>query len=67
MPLEAILGLAYLDGGPSVNEGRQSDIVHNPRRPDIHDLDALPFPAWDLVDVRSATGPSGWSGMATFR
>ncbi|HSJ86367.1 MAG TPA: radical SAM protein, partial [Anaerolineales bacterium] len=23
----------------------------NPRRPDIRELDALPFPAWDLVDV----------------
>jgi anaerobic magnesium-protoporphyrin IX monomethyl ester cyclase len=24
---------------------------HNPRRPDIKDVDELPFPAWDLVDV----------------
>jgi anaerobic magnesium-protoporphyrin IX monomethyl ester cyclase len=23
----------------------------SPRRPDIRDLDAMPFPAWDLVDV----------------
>ena len=30
---------------------RQSSIVRTPRRPDIKDLDALPFPAWDLVDV----------------
>jgi radical SAM superfamily enzyme YgiQ (UPF0313 family) len=28
----------------------QSAIL-NPRRPDIRDLDALPFPAWDLVDI----------------
>jgi anaerobic magnesium-protoporphyrin IX monomethyl ester cyclase len=29
-----------------------SSVVHeNPRRPDIRDLDALPFPAWDLVDI----------------
>lgn len=41
-PLEAILGLAYQAGG---------QLRRNPRRPDIQDLDALPFPAWDLVDV----------------
>jgi len=42
-PFAAILGLAYRgeDGAP----------VRNPRRPDIKDVDALPFPAWDLVDV----------------
>jgi anaerobic magnesium-protoporphyrin IX monomethyl ester cyclase len=38
MPFEAILGLAWAD-------------VKTPRRPDIQDLDALPFPAWDLVDI----------------
>lgn len=26
-------------------------VRRNPRRPDIKDLDSLPFPAWDLVDV----------------
>jgi anaerobic magnesium-protoporphyrin IX monomethyl ester cyclase len=25
--------------------------VKTPRRPDIKDVDALPFPAWDLVDI----------------
>jgi anaerobic magnesium-protoporphyrin IX monomethyl ester cyclase len=40
--LKDILGLAYKSSGkPCLNA----------RRPDIHDLDALPFPAWDLVDV----------------
>ena len=38
VPLEQILGLAHAGG-------------INPPRPDIKDLDALPFPAWDLVDV----------------
>jgi len=39
----SIPGLAYHDpdGG----------IRLNPRRPPIADLDALPFPAWDLVDI----------------
>lgn len=38
----AIAGLAMLDGGVG---------VFTPRRVEIKDLDALPFPAWDLVDV----------------
>ena len=40
--LDSILGLAYRAG---------PETAINPRRPDIKDLDALPFPAWDLVDV----------------
>jgi anaerobic magnesium-protoporphyrin IX monomethyl ester cyclase len=41
-PLAEILGLAYKDEtGPRCN----------PRRPDRRDLDSLPFPAWDLVDI----------------
>jgi anaerobic magnesium-protoporphyrin IX monomethyl ester cyclase len=40
--LDSILGLAYL---------RDGQLQVNPRRPDIKDLDALPFPAWDLVDI----------------
>jgi anaerobic magnesium-protoporphyrin IX monomethyl ester cyclase len=42
-PLESILGLAWADG---LGGERR-----NPRRPDLRDLDALPFPAWDLVDI----------------
>ncbi len=42
-PVEEILGLAYQDRGGSARL--------NPRRPDIADLDRLPFPAWDLVDI----------------
>jgi anaerobic magnesium-protoporphyrin IX monomethyl ester cyclase len=41
--LENILGLAY--------SSPDGETVHNARRPDIKDLDALPFPAWDLVDI----------------
>ncbi|MGH2538178.1 MAG: B12-binding domain-containing radical SAM protein [Candidatus Promineifilaceae bacterium] len=40
--LADIPGLAYpASGRPQ----------RNPRRPDIKDVDGLPFPAWDLVDV----------------
>lgn len=35
-------GLAYLRG---------AELVHTGRRPDIKDLDALPFPARDLIDL----------------
>jgi anaerobic magnesium-protoporphyrin IX monomethyl ester cyclase len=43
-PLEEIRGLAFRD-----DRGR---LVQTPRRPDLKDLDSLPFPAWDLVDVQ---------------
>jgi anaerobic magnesium-protoporphyrin IX monomethyl ester cyclase len=54
--LESILGLAWsrrqtMDDGPLSRVDGQSSIVHNLRRPDITDLDKLPFPAWNLVDV----------------
>jgi anaerobic magnesium-protoporphyrin IX monomethyl ester cyclase len=42
-PLERIVGLAWPDG--------QGGEHRNLRRPDIRDLDALSFPAWDLVDI----------------
>ncbi len=42
-PLEQILGLAYT--------GENGVVARTARRADIRDLDALPFPAWDLVDV----------------
>jgi anaerobic magnesium-protoporphyrin IX monomethyl ester cyclase len=44
--LESVFGLAW---NQMING--QSTIVCNPRRPDISNLDALPFPAWDLIDV----------------
>jgi anaerobic magnesium-protoporphyrin IX monomethyl ester cyclase len=40
--LDSILGLAF---------ERSGQLVITPRRPDLKDLDALPFPAWDLVDI----------------
>ncbi|HEY3344380.1 MAG TPA: radical SAM protein [Anaerolineaceae bacterium] len=41
--LGGILGLVFREA-----DGR---LVRTPRRPDLRDLDGLPFPAWDLVDV----------------
>jgi anaerobic magnesium-protoporphyrin IX monomethyl ester cyclase len=44
-PFESIPGLAFPD---PLHPG---EVIQTPRRPDISDLDALPFPAWDLVDL----------------
>ena len=42
VPLEQIAGLVFQHANA---------LVRTARRPDLTDLDALPFPAWDLVDV----------------
>ncbi len=42
LPLRNISGLAYVD--------EDGMVARTSARPVIHDLDALPFPAWDLVD-----------------
>ena len=64
--LSEILGLTYvrshgLDGSRQTLEiaqemaGQESpaeiEILTNPPRPELRELDDLPFPAWDLVDV----------------
>jgi anaerobic magnesium-protoporphyrin IX monomethyl ester cyclase len=51
--------LGQLEGRSEVNFGsvlglvwkNETGLRRNSRRPDIRSLDALPFPAWDLVDV----------------
>jgi anaerobic magnesium-protoporphyrin IX monomethyl ester cyclase len=54
-PLAEILGLAYreADHPNQASEPVQAanGVVRTGRRPDLKDLDSLPFPAWDLVDV----------------
>jgi radical SAM superfamily enzyme YgiQ (UPF0313 family) len=44
-PLDRIPGLAF----PDTIVG--SRVIHTAPRPVLADLDALPFPAWDLIDV----------------
>lgn len=44
-PFAHILGLAY------AGDAASPSIHLNPRRPDVTDVNALPFPAWDLIDV----------------
>ncbi len=48
MPLEDILGLAWVEDDSGNGQG---NFRRNARRADIKDVDALPFPAWDLVDI----------------
>ena len=43
IPKDQILGLAYQT---------MEQVQRNPRRPDIQQLDRLPFPAWELVDIQ---------------
>ena len=58
-PFEEILGLGFSEEKRRKGEKENSPFhlispspFHTtPRRPDLRDLDALPFPAWDLVDV----------------
>ena len=45
-PFDAIAGLVFRDD----NTGR---VVRPPTRPLVDDLDALPYPAWDLVDINA--------------
>jgi anaerobic magnesium-protoporphyrin IX monomethyl ester cyclase len=47
LPLDEILGIAFSDPDDT------GQISRTPRRPDNKDLDSLPFPAWDLIDVTS--------------
>jgi anaerobic magnesium-protoporphyrin IX monomethyl ester cyclase len=53
--LKALLDCLHLDHSVDTLEGivRQSPSgpVVNPQRPVMRDLDALPLPAWDLVDI----------------
>ncbi|MGB7516717.1 MAG: radical SAM protein [Candidatus Acidiferrum sp.] len=43
-----VAGIAY--------RGPNGDAVFTTRRPIIHDLDSIPLPAWDLVDLRRFRG-----------
>ena len=47
--LEDISGIAYR---------KSNTIRYTPKRPLIKNLDSLPFPAWDVVDIKRYTGPT---------
>lgn len=42
--ISGIKGLSYYDAGHQV--------IHTPNREVMHDLDQLPLPAWDLIDMK---------------
>jgi len=47
-------------GCPGVSWRRDGELVHEPDRPPPADLDAMPFPAWDLIDhAKYHTVPRG--------
>ncbi|UCC39906.1 MAG: B12-binding domain-containing radical SAM protein [Candidatus Aminicenantes bacterium] len=45
--LEEVNGIVYRG---------DNEVIRNPKRPFIKDLDSIPFPAWDLVDFRNYVG-----------
>jgi anaerobic magnesium-protoporphyrin IX monomethyl ester cyclase len=60
VPFQAVCGLAWQDQARQAMDEKSAarmisrpvpSVITTPRRSDIKDLDALPFPAWDLVDV----------------
>jgi anaerobic magnesium-protoporphyrin IX monomethyl ester cyclase len=58
-PFTEIRGLAYREGsrsGANEPDGAPGSVIRTGRRPDLKDLDSLPFPAWDLVDVERYRG-----------
>ena len=40
-------------GVPGISVLREGRVVRGPPRPFLKDLDALPFPAWDLIDMEA--------------
>jgi len=63
-PLGTLPGLALPNGSGGV--------TYTPAAPPVRDLDALPFPAWDLVDVdayrtawRAAHGRFSWNAVTS--
>jgi anaerobic magnesium-protoporphyrin IX monomethyl ester cyclase len=48
---EHILGLVWAGQSTTSDDHSSFAVRCSSRRPDIKDLDALPFPAWDLIDV----------------
>ena len=53
VPLKKIAGVAF-----KLN----NDIIVNPRRKPIHNLDTLPFPAWDLFPIEKYINAVKWPG-----
>ncbi len=52
-PLSGVAGITYREDG---------QVVSTPPRPPIQDLDSLPPPAWDLIDLRGYSRVPNWNG-----
>ncbi len=63
--IETKQGLADIKG---ITYRRNSEVLRNPDRPHIRNLDSLPFPAYDLLDLRKYfAGSIPWATMITSR
>jgi len=51
--LSGILGIAYKKHDHRAESDHRATPVVNPPRPVLHELDTLPDPAWDLIDIEA--------------
>jgi anaerobic magnesium-protoporphyrin IX monomethyl ester cyclase len=56
--LKEAAGSGNLSDVKGVSYFKNGKITHNPDRPFIEDLDALPFPAWRHIDLRNYYAPA---------
>lgn len=61
--LEAMEGNGDLSGVRGIAFRKGGGTEATPPRPFIEDLDALPLPAWDLVDIRAYGKLPNWGGI----
>ena len=60
--LDTVKGGGDPAGLANIISFRNGRMQENPPRPYIQDLDALPFPAWDLLDLQKYTDPAFYRG-----
>jgi radical SAM superfamily enzyme YgiQ (UPF0313 family) len=60
--LAALEGERDLAGVYGIAYRRGTDIVVTPPRPAVQNLDDVPFPAWDLIDIPSYSRHRNWNG-----
>ncbi len=58
--LECNDNISVVDG---ISYRVDNEIVHTKAREYIKDLDTIPFPAWDLIDIKEYTKHPNWNGI----
>ena len=52
--LSLVKGIAYMENG---------EVIVTAQRDPIQDLDTIPFPAWDLIDLKGYSKVPNWNGV----